>query len=166
MGLDPFTIAVIQFVATTAISWVLKPKPPKQPSQPEAIQGILVNKSSNNAQIPVVYGRRQVGITRVFLETSGSENTYLYMSAVLCEGEIESIDEVFIDDKLVTWASALTHGTVVEVGSGDANFYKGSSHIQVQAFLGQDNQVSSSILSNSANWGADNRLRGVAYLSV
>jgi hypothetical protein len=141
------------------------PEVPDFGTDVESEKGVLVNKSSNNAQIPIVYGRRQVGITRVFLETSGSENSYLYMSAVLCEGEIESIDEVFIDDKLVTWASALTHGTVVEVGSGDANFYKGSSHIQVQAFLGQDNQVSSSILSNSANWGTDNRLRGVAYLA-
>jgi hypothetical protein len=104
---------------------------------------------------PVVYGERQVGITRVFLETSGTDNEYLYMAGVLCEGEIESIEEVYIDDKEVTFASALTHGSVVEVDSGDANFYKDStSHIQVQAFLGLDNQVSSSILSTSTNWGA------------
>jgi predicted phage tail protein len=88
------------------------------------------------------------------------------MAGVLCEGEIQSIEEIYVDDKLVTFASALTHGTVVEVGSGDANFYKDStSHIQVQAFLGLDNQVSSSILSTSTNWGTDHRLRGVAYLA-
>jgi hypothetical protein len=159
-------VKAITSIVSKFISWLIPmPQVPDFGTDVESEKGVLVNKSSNNAQIPIVYGRRQVGITRVFLETSGSENTYLYMSAVLCEGEIESIDEVFIDDKLVTWASALTHGTVVEVGSGDANFYKGSSHIQVQAFLGQDNQVSSSILSNSANWGTDNRLRGVAYLA-
>jgi hypothetical protein len=159
-------VSAVTSIVSKFISWLIPmPEVPDFGTDNESEKGVLVNKSSNNAQIPVVYGRRQVGITRVFLETSGSENTYLYMSAVLCEGEIESIDEVFIDDKLVTWASALTHGTVVEVGSGDANFYKGSSHIQVQAFLGQDNQVSSSILSNSANWGTDNRLRGVAYLA-
>ena len=159
-------VSAVTSIVSKFISWLIPmPEVPDFGTDNESEKGVLVNKSSNNAQIPVVYGRRQVGITRVFLETSGSENTYLYMSAVLCEGEIESIDEVFIDDKQVTWASALTHGTVVEVGSGDANFYKGSSHIQVQAFLGQDDQVSSSILSNSANWGADNRLRGVAYLA-
>jgi hypothetical protein len=159
-------VKTITSIVSKFISWLIPmPEMPDFGTDVESEKGVLVNKSSNNAQIPIVYGRRQVGITRVFLETSGSENSYLYMSAVLCEGEIESIDEVFIDDKLVTWASALTHGTVVEVGSGDANFYKGSSHIQVQAFLGQDNQVSSSILSNSANWGTDNRLRGVAYLA-
>ena len=159
---------VIGAVAQKAISW-LQPKP-EAPSfdipQAETAQGVLINKSSNNAQIPIVYGERQIGISRVFVETSGTDNEYLYMAGVLCEGEIQSIEKIYIDDKEVTWASALTHGTVVEVGSGDANYYKDStSHIQVQAFLGLDNQVSSSILSTSTNWGTDHRLRGVAYLA-
>jgi hypothetical protein len=155
-------------VVSSFISWLIPiPEVPDFDTNAETEKGVLINKSSNNAQIPVVYGERQVGITRVFLETSGSDNEYLYMAGVLCEGEIQSIEEVYIDDKLVTFASALTHGSVVEVGSGDANFYKDStSHIQVQAFLGLDNQVSSSILSTSTNWGANHRLRGVAYLAL
>jgi hypothetical protein len=155
-------------VVSSFISWLIPiPKVPDFDTNAETEKGVLINKSSNNAQIPVVYGERQVGITRVFLETSGSDNEYLYMAGVLCEGEIQSIEEVYIDDKLVTFASALTHGSVVEVGSGDANFYKDStSHIQVQSFLGLDNQVSSSILSTSTNWGANHRLRGVAYLAL
>jgi hypothetical protein len=31
--------------------------------------------------------------TRVFVETSGTDNEYLYMAGVLCEGEIQSIEE-------------------------------------------------------------------------
>ena len=155
-------------VVSSFISWLIPiPEVPDFDTNAETEKGVLINKSSNNAQIPVVYGERQVGITRVFLETSGTDNEYLYMAGVLCEGEIQSIEEVYIDDKLVTFASALTHGSVVEVDSGDANFYKDStSHIQVQAFLGLDNQVSSSILSTSTNWGANHRLRGVAYLAL
>jgi hypothetical protein len=155
-------------VVSSFISWLIPiPEVPDFDTNAETEKGVLINKSSNNAEIPVVYGERQVGITRVFLETSGSDNEYLYMAGVLCEGEIQSIEEVYIDDKLVTFASALTHGSVVEVGSGDANFYKDStSHIQVQAFLGLDNQVSSSILSTSTNWGTNHRLRGVAYLAL
>jgi hypothetical protein len=155
-------------VVSSFISWLIPiPEVPDFDTNAETEKGVLINKSSNNAQIPVVYGERQVGITRVFLETSGTDNEYLYMAGVLCEGEIESIEEVYIDDKEVTFASALTHGSVVEVDSGDANFYKDStSHIQVQAFLGLDNQVSSSILSTLTNWGANHRLRGVAYLAL
>ena len=160
---------VLGVVAQKAISWLM-PKP-EVPSfdipQSETAQGVLINKGSNNAQIPVVYGKRKIGVTRIFVESSGTNNEYLYIAGILCEGEIESIEEIYIDDKKVTWASALSHGTVVEVGSGDANFYKSStSHIQVQAFLGLDNQVSSSVLSTSTNWGANHRLRGVAYLAL
>jgi hypothetical protein len=168
MGLDPITSAIVQFVVVTAISWVLKPKPPSQPSQPEAIQGILVNKASNNEPIPVVYGRRQVGISRVFVESSGSDNQYLYMAGVLCEGGgygIESIDEIYINDKLVTWSGALDHAVVRTVGGADANYYKSESLISVQAFTGLDNQTVSSLLDESTSWDSDYKLSNVAYVA-
>ena len=169
MGFDPITSAVVQLVVTTAISWVLKPEPPKRNvQQQETAQGILVNKASNNTAIPVVYGQRQVGISRVFVESSGTDNNYLYMAGVLCEGGgngIESIDEIYVNDKLVTWSGALTDGTVRTVNSSDSNFYKDGSLISVQAFYGLDNQSVSSILDESTNWGSNHKLSGVAYLA-
>ena len=33
------------------------------------------------------------------METSGTDNTYLYMAIVMAEGEINSIEEVRVDDK-------------------------------------------------------------------
>ena len=168
MGLDPITSAIVQFVVVTAISWVLKPKPPSQPSQPDAIQGILVNKASNNEPIPVVYGRRQVGISRVFVESSGTDNQFLYMAGVLCEGGgygIESIDEIYINDKLVTWSGALDHAVVRTVGGADANYYKSESLISVQAFTGLDNQTVSSLLDESTSWDSDYKLSNVAYVA-
>jgi hypothetical protein len=169
MGFDPVTAFVVQLVVTTAISWVLKPDPPKRNVQgQETAQGILVNKASNNSAIPVVYGRRQVGIARVFVESSGSDNQYLYMAGVLCEGGgngIESVDEIYVNDKLVVWSGALTDGTVRTVNSSDTNFYKDGSLISVQAFYGLDNQSVSSILDESTNWGSNHKLSGVAYLA-
>jgi hypothetical protein len=169
MGFDPVTAFVVQLVVTTAISWVLKPEPPKRNVQgQETAQGILVNKASNNTAIPVVYGRRQVGIARVFVESSGADNTYLYMAGVLCEGGgngIESIDEIYVNDKLVTWSGALTDGTVRTVDSSDTNFYKDESLISVQSFYGLDSQLVSSLLDESTNWGSNHKLSGVAYLA-
>ena len=170
MGFDPITSAVVQLVVTTAISWVLKPEPPKRNvQQQETAQGILVNKASNNTAIPVVYGQRQVGISRVFVESSGTDNNYLYMAGVLCEGGgngIESVDEIYVNDKLVTWSGSLTDGTTRTVNSSDTNFYKdGASLISVQAFYGLDNQSVSSILDESTNWGSNHKLSGVAYLA-
>ena len=156
-----------------AIGWLfsrtLKPEVPDFGTNDfeETERGILVNKQSNNASIPVIYGERLVGGTRVFIETSGTDNTYLYVALVLSEGEVNSIEEIRVDDKVVTFDGALTHGTVREVASSDGNFYKDStSHIQVQAFLGKDDQVASSVLSTLSSWGSNHKLSGICYLAL
>ena len=165
-----------------AVSWLFQ-RSLKAPDVPdfgtndfeETERGILLNKQSNNACIPVVYGERLIGGTRVFIETSGTDNNYLYVAIVLCEGEINSIEEIRIDDKVVTFDGALTHGTVREVASGDSNFYKADptvegssaeSTIQIQAFLGKDDQVASSVLTPLSSWGSNHRLRGICYLAL
>ena len=156
-----------------AIGWLfsrtLKPEVPDFGTNDfeETERGILVNKQSNNASIPVIYGERLVGGTRVFIETSGTDNTYLYVALVLSEGEVNSIEEIRVDDKVVTFDGALTHGTVREVASSDGNFYKDStSHIQIQAFLGKDDQVASSVLSTLSSWGSNHNLSGICYLAL
>ena len=163
--------AIITTIITTAISYLIAPKPkaPRQSSNDE-VKGILVNKDANNNPIPVVYGQRQVGLTRVYVESSGADNQYLYIAGVLCEGGgagIESIDEIYVDDKLVTWSGALTDGTLRTVNSSDTNFYKdGTSLISVQGFYGLDNQSASSLLQEQANWTTNHKLSGLAYLAI
>jgi hypothetical protein len=170
-GADPFTAAIIQFIIVTAISYIIAPKPkaPRQSSQDEA-KGITISKDSNNNPIPIVYGKRQVGLTRVFVESSGADNQYLYIAGVLCEGGgagITAIDEVYVDDKLVTFDGSLTDGTVRGVSSGDANYYKGGeSLISIQSFFGLDNQSASSLLDETTNWTSDHKLSGLAYVAL
>jgi hypothetical protein len=158
-------------VVSSVIGWLV-PKPiiPSGYAGTPASQGVLVNKDSNNASIPIVYGERQVGISRVFVESSGADNQYLYIAGVLCEGGgsgIESIQEIYIDDKLVIWSGALTNGTIRTVNSSDTNFYKdGASLISIQSFYGLDNQSASSLLDESINWDSNYKLSGVAYVAL
>ena len=130
-------------------------------------KGILLNHQSNDMSIPVVYGTRKVGGTRCFVETSGSDNTYLYIALVLCEGEIESVDKIYIDDKEVTWSGTLADDTLRTVGSGDGNFYKDSaSLISVKCHYGTDSQAQCDLLGTFTNWTTNHRLRGLAYISL
>ena len=155
-------------VVSSFISWLIPvPEVPEfDTPDSENAQGVLLNKESNNAQIPVVYGQRKLGVTRVYVETSGTDNNYLYVAGVLCEGEIQSIESIFIDDKEVTFDGAFTHHATREVDSSDTTFYRdGESHIQVEAFLGKDGQTASDILTTQTNWTSNHRLRGVAYLA-
>jgi hypothetical protein len=93
----------IKDVTQKVVSWFIDiPEIPDTP-EVEEIRGTQLNKQSNNAQIPVIYGERLVGGTRVFLETSGTDNQYLYGVLVLSEGEINGITEVQVNDDVVTF---------------------------------------------------------------
>jgi len=158
-------------ILSKALSWIV-PKPPEIPDFgttdfDDFETGILLNKQSNDASIPVIYGTRLVGGTRVFMETSGTDNTYLYMAIILGEGEINNITEIRIDDKAVTWSGDLADNTQRTVGSGDSNFYKDSaSLITVEPHYGTDGQSASSLLSTLSSWGSNHKLSGLAYLAL
>ena len=157
-------------IVTKALSW-LSPKidlPDFGTSDFDDFEkGILLNKQSNDASIPVIYGTRLVGGTRVFMETSGTDNTYLYMAIVLGEGEINGITEIRVDDKVVTFASSLADNTAVEVASSDSNFYKNSaSLIRLEPHFGSDGQSASSLLGTLSSWGSNHKLSGLAYLAI
>jgi len=164
---------IIEFpikVVSKALSWIMP-----QPEIPEFgetdfdsfEQGILLNKQSNDANIPVVYGERLLGGTRVFLETSGTDNEFLYMALILCEGEINSIEQIRVDDKVVTFDGAFADNTQRSVDSSDGNFYKDSvSYITIEPHLGTDSQSASSLLSTLSSWGSNHKLSGLAYLAL
>lgn len=129
------------FAISKAVSWLApKPEIPEFTQDAEAT-GVLVNKQSNNANIPVVYGTRLLGGTRVFLETSGTDNQYLYGALVLCEGEVNAITKILVEDKEVTFTGSFSDGGTVT--SNDSRF---GDTIQVQTFYGTDSQVASSLL--------------------
>ena len=158
-------------IVSKALSWIA-PKPPEIPDFgvtdfDQFEKGILLNKQSNDASIPVVYGERLVGGTRIFLETSGTDNEFLYMALVMREGEINSIEEIRVDDKTVSFDGALSDNTQRSVASSDGNFYKDSvSYITVEPHLGSDSQSASTLLSTLSSWGSNHKLSGLAYLAL
>jgi len=138
-------------------------------------KGILVNKQSNNASIPVVYGERLIGGTRVFISTSGTDNIYLYVALVLCEGEINSIEEIRVDDKVVTFDGALSDNVQRNVASSDSNFFKADPNVQgssaestiiIEPHFGTDGQSASSLLSTLSDWDTNHKLSGICYLAL
>ncbi len=74
-----------------------KPKLPDY-STPLEDRGLLQNITGANEPIQVVYGLRRVGGVRVFAETSGSDNKYLHLVNVLGEGEIDQVQQIYLND--------------------------------------------------------------------
>ena len=132
-------------------------------------KGVLVNKFSANASIPIVYGTRKVGGNVVFLETSGTDNQYLYMALILSEGEINDISSIFVNDSQVTFTGDIADNTQITVASSDSNFYdteNSESLITVEPHFGSDSQSASSLLSTLTSWTSNHKLSGLAYLAI
>ena len=124
-----------------ALQWVLGIEEPDAPST-------VVNKQSNIEPLPVIYGERKVGGTRVFVSTGGSKNKYLYIALALCEGEVEEIGDVYINDVLST----------------DDKF---SGKFTVEKYTGNDDQNATTLFNDAdTSWTSAHRLRGVAYLAM
>lgn len=129
--------------------------------------GITVNKQSNVAGIPVVYGRRKVGGTRVFVGTSGSDNKYLYVCLAVAEGRINAFKKIYINDELQTsMNNTLTadNNSTHSVRS-NSKFYVSGAKAKFQFFTGDDDQSASSLLKEHPQWNDQHRLRGVAYVA-
>ena len=127
----------------------------------QMIQGVLVNKAGAIANIPIIYGTRMVGGTRVFVSTDGDSNKHLYVAFILCEGQTASpaITKLLIDDNDVEIGS-LTHGD--EVNPTDSRY---KDRALFQYFDGRDNQISSTLLGGTPNWTSEHKLSGIAYLA-
>ena len=163
---------LVSLGASLFLSWVLRPKTPEIPDFgtnefDDFEKGLLVNKQSNDINIPVIYGERLVGGSRIFVESSGTDNEFLYIALVLSEGEINDITEIRIDDQVVTWSGDLADNTQVTVNSSDANYYKdGESLVTVEPHFGTDGQSASSLLSGLSSWGSNHKLSGLCYLAL
>ncbi len=162
MGLLSFAVA---FVVSFALSYKATKDAQKQAKkQQDAMRGVLVNKESNIEPIPVVYGERRVGGVRVFVKASDDptantpRNEYLYMAFALCEGEVESISDIILDDKDISEFSGYD-------ATGMASGWP-TRRTVYQLFTGTDTQTVSTLLQEAGSeWTTDHRMRGVAYIA-
>jgi len=131
----------------------------------EQEQGILLSKTGTIEGIPVVYGYRRVGGTLIFVETSGTNNAFLYACYVICEGEIAGIKKILLDDNTLevpaNGAAMYPVETQFEVGG------RYSGRIKIQFFMGTEGQTQSSLLNELPSWASKKRtLPGVAYAAM
>ena len=169
-------IDVIVDIVDSIISWIIPiPDIPDFGELDNTAKGVLLNKKSSNSGIPIIYGTRKVGGNLVFMETSGTDNQYLYMILVLGEGEIDDITSIYVNDNIVTWSGDLADNTERTVGSGDSNFYKADpndpdssaeSLITVRPHYGSDSQTYDTLVGALTSWTSNHRLRGLSYLAL
>lgn len=108
-------------LASLAVNYLGAPKA-KKSALASAAQGALLNTTGTVDAIPVLYGQRRVGGTLCFAEVAGNNNEHLHLIIAHCEGTIQAIDAIYLDNVLST----------------DAKF---SGLIDKTAFTGGDSQT-------------------------
>ena len=133
---------------------------PDSPNMGQQGLSIRDNSPSNTAPIPVVYGRRQIGGTRVFLTTTGTDNKYLHLVLAVCEGEVSQLHQVYVNDVQLY----NTDGTInTKFRGGDDN----RAYIKVNFHTGADDQVADSdLVSSTSLWDSTCTLSGIAYAYI
>ena len=137
------------------VSNALMPKP--KMSSMDGIQGREENFPDNLAVRNIIYGRVQTTGPIIYAETTNS-NQYLHMIVPVAGHEIESFDEFYFDDELLTID-----------GSGNVTApSKFASKARILTHLGTNNQAADATLIAESNglWTVDHTLSGIAYFYV
>ena len=162
---------VIGAIVGAVVSSIFGGGKKRQASQASRNRSLMVNKNSSNEPVPVVYGRRRIGGTRVFVGTSngsgGSGTNTLNIALALCEGQMGDLKKVYFNDEIVFDGTVAHNATITDSNDVSSNKYEGT--IEIQYMDGRDDQTVSTTLQNSigsSTWTNNHRLRGVAYLGI
>ena len=132
--------------------------------------GYKITANGSNLDHQIIYGRTKVAGVRVFDHVSGTDNQYLHRIIAFAGHEIDSFDEIWINDTKVNTVDASGYVTRIidEDGATDNARYDSTvdpSLIRIKEHLGDTAQtVDTDLDSELAVWTTDHRLRGVAYL--
>lgn len=133
--------------------------PNVEQAQINQIGGVLVNKDAATNHVPVVYGTRRLGGSRVFISTRGDNNKYLYVALILAEGKVNGYTKLYIDDNEVP-LTTYAHGEQATPTSGDY-----ANKLVAQFFDGRADQTVSSLLQEAPGWSSTHRLQGLSYIA-
>jgi len=159
VGTIAVSSALTYFLVTTAMGAAINALTPKPSIQaPTAAQtGYNVTTTSSVADHQIVYGKTKVAGVRVFDATTGGSNETLHRVLAFTGHEIDSFDQIYLNDELVTLD-----------GSGNVTSpsrYNG--YVTIKKHLGDPDQLADSTLVAAVpEWTTAHRLRGIAYLYI
>lgn len=158
----------------------LKPSPGLPPAayQAESAGFSYSHIYANNYALPVVYGERMLGGHVTYLESLGVTGTdydrNFLMVLSICEGEVESIEEVYLDSELIreggTWKTygedSITYGGELDDDSERVDAVRKYT-VYSDAYNGADAGATELAWPWSQfDWNQDNKLQGIAHVRL
>jgi hypothetical protein len=153
------------FLVTTAMGAALNALTPK-PSFSAGQQGYSLRGESGAAlDHQVIYGEARVGGARVYDSATGDSNQYLHRVLAFAGHEVDSYQEIYLNDEVVTVDAVTFLVTSPEQYAGK---------VRIKQYIGTSGQAADpSLIADTASlaldegrWTADHKLSGIAYLYV
>lgn len=174
LGLTGFAATAFSFVLQTAASAIFAEKPKQGGGGGVQDSGFMLNKQGNVSAIPIVYGERRIGGTRVYVQTTDSSGAtsgteFLHLVIAFAQGgtrsdgtdAIDTVSKVYFNN-----TEAYDFGT--SSFSGDFS----ASNTTIKIWHGKNDQTVASpdqsvgSFNLSSEWTSNHRMRGVAYAYI
>lgn len=152
------------FLISTAMGAALNALTPK-PSLGGSRGFSIAGESGAAVDHQIIYGRTRVGGARVYDASTGTNNNELHRIMVFAGHEIESYDEIYLNDEVVTIDPATGNVTSPSRYNG---FVRIKRYYGTTAQTADDDLISdtSGLAANAGRWTSSHRLQGIAYLYI
>ena len=133
--------AATSFLVTTALGTALNALTPK-PRAPSGIgtdspsRGYQVTQTGSALDQQIIYGKVRAAGVRIFDGTTGSENEHLHRVIAFTGHEIESFDEIYINDAKVTSLGETRVEYTVVLGAFDGTLITGERSLSLTSSQG------------------------------
>lgn len=145
---------VVGYVAITAVTTVvLRALSPKIASRSGSSLSNIVDPVAPHEY---VYGKVRKGGVRTYVESTGNKNKFLHMIIALAGHEVQAIDDIYLNDEIVTWDET----------SGLVTTPKWKNKVRIRKHLGNQTAADADLLAESNQITASFRGKGIAYLYV
>jgi hypothetical protein len=108
----------------------------------------------------IVYGRARIGGNVVFLESSGTDNKYLYLVTAIAGHEIDAFEQVWFNDEKVWENNTFTTAWRTSTNAST------SPYINFDFYKGDQTAADSGLVAASNKWTTDHKLLDTAYIVV
>lgn len=140
------------------LSYALTPKPKKPALQQNNVGNSTVAIRQSNMTRQHVYGHTRITRGYAHMESTGL-NGVLHMILILTQGELRSINEIWVNDYVIPpdWIDA----------NGNITQGRYAGYMTIRKHLGGHYQnADENAVANMPDWKSDHRLQGISYLYI
>ena len=149
LAISAFTFSWAAFAIGAGLSLVSRALMPKLNAGSQMGGRSVTTREAAHSR-KIIYGRARIGGNIVYLESTGTDNKYLWLVVAVAGHEIDAFESVWFNDNKI-W--------------GDGNYFNNwGSFVSISFYEGDQTAADSALVSASSKWTTDHKLLDTAYM--